>query len=223
MYDSVTPAAVPADAVMVAGYVNGTVSQWSATAWSRWPHAVRVDVLGTDAPAASVLDVERGDATPEEARVWVPQRNSLYGDATVYCNVSTLPAVRAACAGQSYRVWLADWTGEPHDRKDLNGGGATVAAVQYANDVAGCDLSAVYDDAWHPQPAAPAPAAPGPWDERHLDHLVHARHVGAVTPSQEGELEAWAAYGHALEGLAMLDAHEDHVLVVLRKLKLIGG
>lgn len=155
MYDSVEPAAIPVGAQMVAGYINGAASQWPDNAWHRWPAAqlVRIDVIGNAAKQASVLDVERGDATPADAPNWAKARNLFAaGTATIYTGRGNWDAVRQAFHSAGVAEpwwWIADWTGEPHDI-------AGAAAVQYADPGHGAeghyDLSAVYSDHWHPAP-----------------------------------------------------------------------
>jgi hypothetical protein len=148
MYDAIIPANIPADAQMVAGYVNGEWA-WAAPldAFARWPHAahIRIDVNGSMPHFAEVIDVEQGDATPATAGRWVRERLALGNvKATVYCTLSSLPAVQEACAGTAATYWVANWTGEPHAVSGTVG-------TQYKN-TPGYDLSAIYDASWHPQP-----------------------------------------------------------------------
>lgn len=53
-----------------------------------------------------VLDVEKGDATPEQAPGWVVARRDAGVDPTVYCDLATWPAVRQAFA--------SSFVAEPH-------------------------------------------------------------------------------------------------------------
>ena len=71
MYDSIHASAIPANAKMVAGYVDG-LFKWSTADWARFPHAVKVRIAcfgHTD--SGQVLDVEAGNATPAQAPAWV--------------------------------------------------------------------------------------------------------------------------------------------------------
>ena len=80
-----------------------------------------IDTNGSD-PAANVLDVEPGDATPAGAAQWVQQRLSAqpHAVAIVYTmmsdwqqvkdNVAALPASMQS----NVRYWIADPTGVPH-------------------------------------------------------------------------------------------------------------
>jgi hypothetical protein len=145
MYDSVTPAAIPAGADLVAGYGNGAY-KWSPADWARFPHAahVRIDVLGSDPEGCGVLDVEPGDATPQTAPAWVRKRQAHGFRAVIYTALANVAAVQAACHGISHiGYWVADWTGSPH-HVDIPG----LIAVQYRN-TPGYDVSAVYDATWH--------------------------------------------------------------------------
>lgn len=146
MYDSVTASDIPKGGDLVAGYGNG-VYKWSAADWARFPHAVhvRIDVIGDDPEGCGVLDVEQGDATPETAAVWARKRQALGFRAVIYTARSNVAAVQAACRGISrIGYWVADWTGSAH-----RVGIRELIAVQYKN-TPGYDVSAVYDDTWHP-------------------------------------------------------------------------
>ena len=62
-------------------------------------------------------------------------------ESTVYCSRSSLEAVRAACKGQDYSIWIADWTGSPHPVHDT-------VATQYRNAGNLFDLSMAYSQEW---------------------------------------------------------------------------
>jgi hypothetical protein len=119
IYDSVKPSTLPAGKA-AAVYVNGTFaafpSQLSGLSAVLW-----IDTNGSD-PAANVLDVEPGDATPARAAQWVKQRLSAqpHSTAIVYTfrndwqqvkdNMATLPGWMQS----KVRYWIADPTGVPH-------------------------------------------------------------------------------------------------------------
>ena len=218
LFDSITAADIPADAQMVAGYVNGTF-QWSAADWSRFPNAVKVRIA-TRAfiNDGHVLDVETGDATPSEAPGWVQMRRAAGVDPTVYCNGSTLSTVQAAfnAAGVAQpHYWLARYDNVP---TVPNG----CVAKQYINDPASgghYDLSAVLDywpgvdSAPSPTPANPSgvelmerktvPASPSTTSVRLLlsgspgAAIVIRPHIGpdgtAVNPVWRGNIYAWGS------------------------------
>ncbi len=119
IYDSVTPGAIPAHHA-VATYATGNY------AVSRHQVAGRRTVLWIDTTgydyAASILDVEPGDATPTLAAQWAWHRLHRYPHslARIYTMISEWPAVKAAVAGfpaplrARIRWWIADPTGQPH-------------------------------------------------------------------------------------------------------------
>lgn len=118
MADSVSSAGIPVGVFpLVAGYLNGAISQWSQADWDR--HAghstlVRITVFAS-VNAGHVLDVEKGDATPAEAPGWVWRRRAAGTDPTVYCSESAWPAVRQAFANAGVpepHYWVAAYPGE---------------------------------------------------------------------------------------------------------------
>lgn len=140
MYDAVTPSNIPPGAMMVAGYVDGDYANMGAMA-ARFPHAIRVGIAArASTNAGTVLDVEKGDATPAQAPGWVQMRRAAGVDPTVYCNSSTWPAVKAAFAAAGVRpphYWIAKYDGNPAIP-------AGAVAKQYSNP-GPFDLSAVAD------------------------------------------------------------------------------
>ena len=119
IYDSTTPAAIPPGQV-VATYATGPgavpASQVAGRTTVLW-----IDVTGTDY-AASVLDVEPGNASPSTAASWAYNRLSAdpTGVAIIYTMISEWQTVQAAVATlpswmQSHiRWWIADPTGVAH-------------------------------------------------------------------------------------------------------------
>jgi hypothetical protein len=171
-------------AAKIAGYVNGTYA-WSQAEWSLFPHADHVTISVTaSANAGDVLDVERGDATPDQAAGWIAMRkaNGLYRP-TIYCSRSVIPAVRAGTGkyilGKDYDIWVADYTGQPHEVAAPGNPPATCAATQYES-TAGWDASVVFDPAWphRSAPVTPKPPAPQPLKARMENWL--AQGVGLV-------------------------------------------
>ena len=141
MYDAVTPSNIPAEAQMVAGYVDGRYA-WSSADWARFPGAVKVKIaVFPSTNDGHVLDVERGNATPAEAPGWVLKRRAAGVDPTVYCSATAWPTVRAAFAAAHVpepHWWIAAYPG--------------IGAILYPGTVAHqyadqglCDLSVVAD------------------------------------------------------------------------------
>lgn len=118
IYDSVTPSAIPAHHV-VATYATGSYAVSPS-------QVAGLDVLWIDTTgydhAASVLDVEPGDATPSLAASWAYHRLSAdpHVLARIYTMRSEWSAVQAAVATlpakmrSHIRWWIADPTGVPH-------------------------------------------------------------------------------------------------------------
>lgn len=120
MYDSVNPRSIPRSAKMVAGYLDGSVSQWPAEAWGWWPDAVMVKISAVGAPhavdVADVFDVEAGAIWPPERVVpLVVRRRQKGGDPTVYVNEMNdwAPTMRAFDrAGVPHpHWWVANYDG----------------------------------------------------------------------------------------------------------------
>jgi hypothetical protein len=152
------------NAAMVAGYINGRYA-WTQAEWNLFPHAKHVTIsITASANAGDVLDVEPGDATPAQAGGWIAKRKSAgLHRPTIYCNRSTIPAVREGTGryvlGHDYDIWVADWTGSAHQVTAPGpGAAAACAAIQYRS-TTGYDVSAVYDTGW-PHRSAPAVRPP---------------------------------------------------------------
>lgn len=166
MYDSTNGFDIPVGAQMVAGYVDGRY-RWTQSMWDNHPNAVHVRIaVFADTNDGHVLDVEPGNATPEQSPGWVVMRRTGGTEPSVYCNAATLPEVRRQFNAQGVpepHYWIADWDGVAA----LDPG---MVAKQYADDkMLGehFDLSVVADF-WPgvdsgPIPPAPAPEPPASW------------------------------------------------------------
>ena len=114
MYDAVTPSQIPANAQMVAGYVDG-IYAWHANDWARFPDAVKVRIaVFSRTNDGHVLDIEPGCSTPASAPGWVLMRRRAGVDPSVYCNTSTLPTVQAAFRAAGVpepHYWIASYPG----------------------------------------------------------------------------------------------------------------
>jgi hypothetical protein len=119
IYDSVTPSSIPAGQ-QAAVYSDGTYAA-SPSQVAGHPGTLWIDTNGSN-PKANALDVEPGDATPQQAGTWVAQKLSGTPNqvAIVYTMRSDWPSVQAAIGQlpqwmQSHvRWWIADPTGVPH-------------------------------------------------------------------------------------------------------------
>lgn len=153
---------------LFAGYVNGL---YAASSHDTGRVNVEIDVDATHA-SADILDIEKGDATPDAAPGWVIAHNRTRTDypAILYCNRSTITAVANAldAAGlvvvRDYRWFIATLDGT-RSVADMTGVTAVQAysANSFPNNI---DLSVVYDDAWKAAvPVATVPAIPGVWKQ----------------------------------------------------------
>lgn len=143
------------NAAMVAGYLTGQYA-WTAAEWALFPRAQHVTIATTaSANAGDVLDVETGDATPQQTEGWIAMRKQagLFRP-SVYCSLAIVPAVRLGTGkwvlGRDYDLWVADWDGTTLPVYPL------AVAKQYAS-AASYDVSVVFDDGW-PHRAIPAAA-----------------------------------------------------------------
>ena len=119
MYDSVNLDAIPVKAQAVAGYVNGRWPTYGQLR-ERWPQAKRLSITVTADALAECLDIEKGDATPDQASVWVRRQHGRgVKRPVVYTSVSQAPtvlnALKQAGIGRLHvRLWTAHYTGKPH-------------------------------------------------------------------------------------------------------------
>ena len=115
MYDSVNGLVIPTTAEVVMGYIDGDY-KWTDAMWQQHDAAEKVTVTVFGDIRANVADVEHGNMTPDDAAVWIHDKQAAeHKGATVYCNLSTRPAVEEACHGLAYYLALADPTGVAHD------------------------------------------------------------------------------------------------------------
>lgn len=112
MFDGITASALPVGAVMVAGYVDGHWPDAPALA-ERFPHALLVRIaVSASTNDGVVLDVETGDATPEEAVNWVLARRHAGVEPSVYCGEAAWSSVKAAFSTHDVpqpHYWVAQY------------------------------------------------------------------------------------------------------------------
>lgn len=90
MYDSTNAADIPADATMVAFYLDIGSSHPNPPK----PNVTYVSIARNVNENAHVLDVETGDATPQQAPSWVLRERKLGYIPTVYMSAFLWPSVR---------------------------------------------------------------------------------------------------------------------------------
>jgi hypothetical protein len=150
--DTVSPQLMAIDGTYqgVIAYANGRYA-WPAEQIRRFTtagkHLYRYDIDGSGPDLASVLDVERYDATPAMAAQWVPERNRLHNDAGCYTSFDNVPELVDALGHENAWLIVADWIGHPFVPVLKLPPNIKFAGVQYAN-LPGWDLLAVYSAGW---------------------------------------------------------------------------
>lgn len=122
MYDAVNASAIPRDAEIVAGYIDGTYA-WSQSDWDLFPDAKKITISTRveGAAKADFFDVEPGNPEPEQA--------PGAGATGIYTMNSWWDRTKKAYddAGKDQPIyWIAQWDGEA---KNLKG----AVAKQYAD------------------------------------------------------------------------------------------
>lgn len=119
MFDSVTLSAIPPAAPAVAGYVNGNWPTYNQVV-VKWPQARHLSISVNQAGDAECLDVEGGDATPDQAPAWI-LRQQARGVArpVVYTSVSAAQTLlnvlaHAGIPRASVRLWTAHYIYTAH-------------------------------------------------------------------------------------------------------------
>jgi len=119
MYDAVNIANLPADATLLAGYVDGrdTTGHFARVRTAHpQTRVLRITVTGGTLDA-EIGDIEVGDMTPHSGAAWAARKIAAGQHPTLYCNASTWPSVKAEVqkAGIAGRIsyWIADYDGDP--------------------------------------------------------------------------------------------------------------
>lgn len=194
MYDSVNVAAIPANATMVAGYVDGRYQTVPALR-QRFPHAKVVTITVFGEPGAQVADCERGDLTPAQAAQWAKSERLAGRHPTIYCSASPWPSVQQAVRdvgldpAHDVSWWIAAYD---HSTSIPNG-----AVAHQFTDPGPYDVSSVLDY-WPGVDPTPSPPSGhdcaagqvwwtghGCWDP----HQIPADASGVFTPG--GSAMAW--------------------------------
>jgi peptidoglycan hydrolase-like protein with peptidoglycan-binding domain len=180
MFDSIDPGNLPAGTgYAYAGYVDGEWPDYAAIT-AKFPHAriLSITVLGNT--TADCLDVESGDATPEQALAWVARRLAVgTWKPCIYASVSALQPwldeLEAAASELSLiRIWTAHYGAGQHicgpDTCKL----LTVPAdgTQWTDNALGISLdeSVLLDDFFGSAPV-PAPTPVPAWETMMMNSL----------------------------------------------------
>lgn len=181
MFDSVDLAQIPANAPACAGYVGGRFPTYAELV-RRFPKSRHLSIAVNAEENAECLDIENGDAVPEQAPAWT-RRQIARGvkRPAVYGSVSAMPAIlgalgRAGITRQQVRVWTAHYTFTPHLCGLSCGLSQTTAdATQWTDKAFGRNLDeSVCRDSFFSIPV-PDPYARFPNIPLVLGHVVHER------------------------------------------------
>ncbi len=200
MFDSVNVTQIPLDAEAVAGYVNGAwPTYWKLV--SEFPHAHKLSIAVNVTRDADCLDVERGDATIEEAPGWVKRQLQLKPNSRpcIYIQVSNAQSLirylelHGVPRGK-YRLWTAHYNGAAHICGPRCGFGFYdhADATQWTNQALGRNLDESLVANWF-FPAVQQPKKP-PLSKRAARALILAWHKRGVTWSKIKATKAWKRF-----------------------------
>lgn len=118
LYDAVDVAAIPKDAQIVAGYVDGNWPTFDELV-AALPDAQHVSITVTGKPGAMVADCETGDLSPRTAAGWAKSEIAAGRRPCIYYSRSAAGEVSAALQNDGIALgevdyWVADWTGAAH-------------------------------------------------------------------------------------------------------------
>lgn len=118
MYDAVDVNAIPKDALIVAGYIDGNWPDYDEMVVA-FPNARHVSITATGRPGAMVADCETGDLSPHTAAGWAKSEIAQGRRPCIYYSRSAAASVSAALQAEGIGVgevdyWVADWTGTAH-------------------------------------------------------------------------------------------------------------
>lgn len=150
MYDTITPSAIPANAKAVAGYVGGSWPTFD-TLVKDFPDAHKLSIAVAASEEAECLDVESGDARPDQAPAWVKsaiargvKKPVVYTSAAYLQDLVFRLSKSGLEHGRDYRIWSAHYTFKRHRCGPKCGFGikVTADATQYNDKALGRNLDA---------------------------------------------------------------------------------
>jgi len=170
---------IPDSPEAVGGYVNGLFA-WSTADWDRFPHAHHLTISVNAQTRARCLDVETGDATPQQAPAWLlSHADRSSGLPVIYCDASTLTAVldamnAARISRTSYLLWSAHYRNE-HICGPKTCGFPQADGTQWTTHSETVDQSLLSDSFWAPPAPIPRGKAnfAGSFDLAKLHWQVH--------------------------------------------------
>lgn len=119
MFDTIEVGTVPTNPDAVAGYVGGHWPDYGQLV-RRFPHAHHLSIAVDATENAHCLDIERGDATPEEAPAWTRRQHARgLHRPVLYTSVSDAEHLTSVMQSHGiprdqYKLWTAHYDYHPH-------------------------------------------------------------------------------------------------------------
>lgn len=166
LYDSVDAAGIPADATLMAGYVDHQPDESYYAMKTRFPNANVRSICIDPAHMADILDIETFDARPDQAPAWAVVQRMHLRNPVCYQAWATLPQVVAAFTLNRVAQPLY-WVAKRDTQTIPTYPGVTIIGNQY-EDAGPYDVSNFVDyvPGWDPIPPDP------PEEEDMKDYFV---------------------------------------------------
>lgn len=154
MCDSTDINDIPQWADLIGTYCTGSYAVPFETVRAKFPRQALVRINTNADPAhGNCLDVESGDAGPDQAPAWYDARlKAGIKYLAIYCNRSNLAAVAKAMGSRDCHYWLSTLDGSLPVIYDTIKLDAVQAFGQKMLAGRHMDLSVVWSADWHPQP-----------------------------------------------------------------------
>lgn len=168
MGDAIYPANLPGGLDAYAGYDDGNWPDFPLIA-AQHPGVPVLEIEPFARPKGVCLDIERGDATPDQFPLWWLNRcfAGIYRP-VAYASISDMTAVVGYCnnakiARKDYRLWSAHYTGSAHIcGPNSCGWPVQCDGTQWTNHGGPWDESMLRSDFFAVAPVAPPPPIPAP-------------------------------------------------------------
>lgn len=177
MFDSITVDDIPASGgAAVAGYVGGTWPTFTPLV-ARFPHLPAVSIAVNASEDAQALDIERGNASPDQVAGWLDRMLAKYPHMTpiLYTSASQVATVKQAAGERRHLIWSAHYGHGQHICSPTVCGYPAADATQFADsgpmgghydrtEMSPAFLAAI---AHRPTAATPPPPAKAPTPVKH--------------------------------------------------------
>lgn len=150
MYDT-TDDTAPAGADLYAGYVNGRYQSYKKLK-AQYPNKVVVSIDVLNHPGvAQVLDIEAGDATPNEAPAWFDASlKAGIHRPTLYFSSSYAGEIKSYMGNRKFDAWIAEYGPKLHASSDAQMNIVAWQKTDHGPNGENIDISDVFDDTWNP-------------------------------------------------------------------------